>query len=76
MTAAGNFRHTATWADHEVRLAGVPWPAYKLIALAAGLIALIVVGAVTTSAGPAVLSAAAVAALTWIGLRLTAAADS
>ncbi|MBU9764996.1 hypothetical protein FR943_14235 [Mycobacterium sp. TNTM28] len=75
MTAAGNFSTTAPLADREVRLAGVPWPAYKLIALAAGLLALVVVGAVTTSAAPAVLSGAAATAIVWIGLAARASAN-
>ncbi|MUL84579.1 MULTISPECIES: hypothetical protein [unclassified Mycolicibacterium] len=75
MTAAGNFRSTASRADREVRIAGVPWPAYKLIALAAGLLALVVVGAATMTAAPAVLSAAAVATIAWIGLGAVSSSD-
>ena len=48
----------------EVLIAGVPWPVYKLVAL--------VVGVVTTSAGPAVLTAAAAATAVWLGLRVAA----
>lgn len=53
-------------APPEVRIAGVPWPTYKLIALLLGVLALVVVGAVSASAAAAVLTAAAVAAFTWI----------
>jgi hypothetical protein len=53
----------------EVLIAGVPWPVYKLVALAVGLVVLIVVGIATASAAPAVLSAAGAATAAWIGLR-------
>ena len=43
----------------EVRIAGVPWPVYKLAALAVGMLVLVLVGLVTTSIGPAVVAAAA-----------------
>lgn len=52
----------------EVRIAGVPWPVYKLVALAVGLLVLVAVGAFTTSAGPAVVAAAATATLVWLAL--------
>lgn len=51
-------------------IAGVPWPAYKLVALAAGLAVLLVVGALTTSAAPAVLAAAATGTVLWLVLGL------
>ena len=68
MTTAGNFRNITSRADHEVDIAGVPWPAYKLIALAIGVLVLVVVGVATMSAAPAVLSAAAAATVVWLGL--------
>jgi hypothetical protein len=68
MTAAGNFRVTASRADREISVAGVPWPAYKLIALAVGAVVLLIVAAITMSAGPAVLSAAAASTVTWLAL--------
>ncbi len=43
-----------------VVVAGVPWPPHKLFALIAGLVSLLLIGAVTTSAAPAVLGAAGV----------------
>lgn len=52
----------------EVPIAGVPWPAYKLVALGIGLVTLLLVGVVTASAAPAVLSAAAACALAWLVL--------
>ena len=50
----------------QVPIAGVPWPLYKLLALAAGLLALAAVGLVTGSAAPAVLTAAAVTTAVWV----------
>jgi hypothetical protein len=54
----------------EVRIAGVPWPAYKLAALAVGVIVLVLVGLATTSLGPAVVAASAAATVVWLGLGL------
>lgn len=68
MTTAGNFRSITSRADHEVDIAGVPWPTYKLIALAIGAVVLVAVGVVTMSAAPAVLSAAAAAIVVWLAL--------
>jgi type IV secretory pathway VirB6-like protein len=52
----------------HVRLAGVPWPVYKLVALAVGLVSLVVVGAATASAATAVLTAAGAATVVWLAL--------
>ena len=52
----------------EVPIAGVPWPVYKLVALAVGFLVLVLVGIVTTSAAASVLTAAAVGTAVWIGL--------
>ena len=52
----------------EVRIAGVPWPTYKVIALIVGVLALVVLGVLTGSASAAVLSAAAITTVTWAGL--------
>jgi hypothetical protein len=52
----------------EVRIAGVPWPVYKLLALAVGFIGLVIVAVATTSAAPAVLAAAAAGTVVWLGL--------
>jgi hypothetical protein len=60
----------------EVRIAGVPWPAYKLIALAVGALVLVVVGLATMSAAPAVLGGAAAAVLVWLGLGLFNSSDA
>lgn len=52
----------------QVPIAGVPWPAYKLVALAVGLVTLLAVGVVTASAATAVLSAAASCTAVWLAL--------
>lgn len=52
----------------QVPIAGVPWPAYKLIALAVGVVTLLGVGAATASATAAVLSAAGVCTAAWLVL--------
>ena len=48
----------------------MPWPVYKIVALAVALIVLIAVGIATASAAPAVLTAAATGTLVWLGLGL------
>lgn len=68
MTTAGNFRSATSRVDHQVDIAGVPWPTYKLIALAIGALVLVVVGLATMSAAPAVLSAAAATIVVWLSL--------
>lgn len=52
----------------QVPIAGVPWPVYKLVALAAGLVALLVVGVATASAAAAVLIAAGTGTAVWLVL--------
>jgi hypothetical protein len=59
----------------EVRIAGVPWPAYKLVALGIGLLVLLVVGVVTMNPGPAVVAAAAAGTVVWLGLGLFQSSD-
>lgn len=56
-----------TTLSAQVPIAGVPWPLYKLVALAVGLVALVVVFLVTGSAAPAVLTAAAITTVIWVG---------
>ncbi|MCX2930183.1 hypothetical protein ORI20_07850 [Mycobacterium sp. CVI_P3] len=55
----------------QVQIAGVPWPRYKLVALALGLIVFAVVGVATANAAPAVLLAAGTSTVVWLvfGLR-------
>ena len=54
----------------QVPIAGVPWPLYKLVALAVGLSAFVVVFLVTGSAAPAVLTAAAVTTVVWVAFAV------
>lgn len=61
---------TAERPQQQVPIAGVPWPAYKLVALAVGVAALLGVGAVTASAAAAVLTAAGVCTAVWLVLGL------
>ena len=68
MTTAENFRSTVARTRSEVAVAGVPWPLYKLVALAAALAVLLIVGVATASAAPAVLAAAGAGTLVWLGL--------
>ena len=53
----------------EVSIAGVPWPVYKLLALAIGLIVLVIVAVATGSAAPSVLAAAAAGTVVWLARR-------
>ncbi len=52
----------------EIPIAGVPWPVYKLVALAVGFLVLVTVAITTTSAAPAVLTAAAAGTVAWLAL--------
>ncbi|KAA0084721.1 hypothetical protein CIW52_09280 [Mycolicibacterium sp. P9-64] len=62
-------------SDTEVRIAGVPWPVYKLVALGVGLLVLLVVGVVTMNVGPSVVAAAAAGTVTWLGLGVFQSSD-
>jgi hypothetical protein len=69
MTTAEQFREAVAHPNsRDVSIAGVPWPAYKLVALVIGLLVFGAVAVVTASAAPAVLTAAAAATLAWLGL--------
>ena len=70
MTTVEQMRSTIASTGSQIRIAGVPWPVYKVVALAVALIVLIAVGLVTGSAAPAVLTAAAAGTLVWLGLGL------
>ncbi len=59
----------------EVRIAGVAWPAHKLVALAVGALVLAVVEFATTSAASAVLGAAMTTAVVWLSLGAIASSD-
>lgn len=60
----------------EVHIAGVPWPAYKVLALVVGALVFLVVGVLTASAAPAVLSGAAAAVAVWAGQALFHSSDA
>lgn len=62
-------------ASPEVRIAGVPWPTYKLVALAVGALVLVIVGFATASPAAAVLAAASAAAVVWLGLSSFSSSD-
>jgi len=68
MTTAEQFRDAVTHPASTVTIAGVPWPAYKLVALLVGLLVFVVVAVATTAAAPAVLSGAGVGAVAWLVL--------
>lgn len=71
MTTAEQFRSAiAHPTAREVMIAGVPWPAHKVLALIVGIVVFGLVAALTVSAGPALLSAAAATTVVWIGLGL------
>lgn len=71
MTSVEQWRSALASTESHVSIAGVPWPTYKLIALAVGMIVLVIVAAATTSAAPAVLAGAASATMVWMVLGLT-----
>jgi len=56
----------------EISVAGVPWPMHKALALIVGALVLVVVGLVTASLGPAVLTAAGTATLVWLAGGMSA----
>ncbi len=72
MTTVEPFRSAiAHPATCEVSIAGVPWPAYKVLALFVGIVVFGLVALVTRSADPALLCATGAATLTWAGFRLS-----
>jgi hypothetical protein len=62
---------TAERPRQQVPIAGVPWPAYKLVALAVGMATLLGVAAATASAAAAVLAGAGACTAVWLVLGLT-----
>jgi hypothetical protein len=69
-----SYRQAMTARD-EVSIAGVPWPVYKLLALAIGFIVLVIVALATGSAAPSVLAAAASGTVVWLALAAFQSAD-
>ena len=53
MTTVDHLRQAVTQPAATVSIAGVPWPAYKVVALLLGLIVAVLVAALTTAAAPA-----------------------
>ncbi|MET0699421.1 MAG: hypothetical protein ABWY93_07120 [Mycobacterium sp.] len=70
MTTAEHFRSAISQPSSDVSIAGVPWPAYKVLALVIGLLVLVAVAVVTASAASAVLGGAAAATVVWLGLSI------
>lgn len=70
MTTAGNFRSTVARLTCDIHVAGVPWPAYKVIALIIGALVFVAAGVLTMSVSAAVLSGAGAATLAWLGLSV------
>ncbi|MBF6148216.1 hypothetical protein A5780_16360 [Nocardia sp. 852002-20019_SCH5090214] len=66
MTAVSPIVRPVRRATHTVRIAGVPWPVYKLESVALGALLALILGLITGSAELAVLVAAGAAALRWI----------
>ncbi|KAA1432249.1 hypothetical protein [Mycolicibacter arupensis] len=61
---------TVERSRQHIAIAGVPWPTYKVVALTLGMLTLLAVGALTSSAAAAVLTAAAVGTAAWLVLGL------
>jgi hypothetical protein len=61
------YREAMTVRD-EVTIAGVRWPVYKLLALAIGLVVMVIVAVATRSAAPSVLAGAAAGTVVWLAL--------
>ncbi len=68
VTSAEQIRQAMSRSASTVSIAGVPWPAYKVVALLVGLLVFAIVALTTTAAAPAVLGGAAVGLVVWIGL--------
>jgi len=69
MTTAEQFRAAVAHPNsRDVSIAGVPWPAYKVLALAVGLLTLLGTWVITAEAAAAVLGGAAIATAVWLAL--------
>ena len=68
MTTAEQFREAVSRPGSTVSIAGVPWPAFKVVSLLLGLVVFVVIGLATTAIAPAVLTAAAVSLVAWVTL--------
>jgi hypothetical protein len=70
VTTVEYFREAVSRPGSTVSIAGVPWPAFKVVSLLVGLLVFVVVGLATTAIAPAVLTAAAVSVAAWLTLGL------
>ena len=71
MTTAEQFRAAVAHPNsRDVSIAGVPWPAYKVLALAVGLLTLLGIWVITAEAATAVLGGAAIATMVWLALGI------
>ena len=70
MTTAEQFRSAVAHPTAKISIAGVPWPAYKVLALVVGFLVFGVIMVASASAAPAVLGGAAAASVVWLGLGL------
>ncbi|MGB0972740.1 MAG: hypothetical protein ACPGVG_17550 [Mycobacterium sp.] len=68
MTSAEQIREAMSRSATTVSIAGIPWPAYKVVALLVGLLVFAIVALVTTAAALAVLGGAGVCLVVWVGL--------
>jgi hypothetical protein len=68
MTTAEQIRDAVSRPGSTVPVAGVPWPAYKVVSLLLGLTVFMIVGLATAAAAPAVLTATAVSVIVWLTL--------
>ncbi|QNI06811.1 hypothetical protein GAN17_11280 [Mycobacterium kubicae] len=70
MTTSEHVRSLSAASSSDVLIAGVPWPRHKVFAVLAGVVALLIIGAVTASPAPAVLGAAGLAVAVGLVLRV------
>ncbi|OBJ50065.1 hypothetical protein [Mycobacterium sp. 1423905.2] len=70
MTTSEHVRSLSAASSSDVLIAGVPWPRHKVFAVLVGVASLLVIAAVTASAAPAVLGAAALAVAVGLVLRV------
>lgn len=72
MTTAEQFREVVSRPGTTVSIAGVPWPAFKVVALLLGAVVFVIVGVMSSAVAPAVLTATAVTVVAWLILGATA----
>lgn len=67
MTTAQEFGNVVGRSAGTVSIAGVAWPTYKVVAIVAGFVTFALMGVVASAAAPAVLTAAGVSTVIWVG---------